>query len=314
MAKNETANTEVESASVDNSKAPLFILLDKVLLKNLRTALGGDRVAFVTDDDSSAYEKLEKKLELAAAATVTKDENGNESGPFYDVAFIPRTGNDSAPLESAATIMLSTVGVRDKKTSTNGIKAIVAYEVPIAADFLAAESEAAQAFVEKVIERECSDVAFSGLRGADMTLADMQRAVEAMPTTVDDIVTTSRETSGVDSDAFDTLWVPFKNSVIKVKAPALLPVLPPKPEVQKAMRSASYALANPSTRAGEESGLWANLLNAMIKIAPDFTDDKGNPTPVDPTSMVEWLEERKELELQYAARTLESSDLAGIEF
>jgi len=307
MAK--TVKNEVESTEVDKSKQPLFILLDKALLKNLRTALGGDRVSFVTDDESSAYEKLEKKLELAAAATTTE-----ESGPFYDVAFVPRMGTEKAPLESANTIMLSTVGVRDKKTSTNGIKAIVAYEVPVAANFLAAESEAAQAFVEKVIERECSDVAFSGLRAADMTLADMERAVKAMPTTVDDIVTTSRETSGVDSDAFDTLWVPFKNSVIKVKSPALLNALPSKPEVQKAMRSASYAKANPATRAGEEANLWAKLLKAMIEIAPKFTDDKGNPTPVDPASMQDWLDERNELELQFAVKTLDDADLAGIEF
>lgn len=314
MAKNENANqatAETESTATPNPAAtPLFILLNKDQLKTLRTALGGDRVLFVTDEESSAYSKLEKRIETAAVAT-TDEESGE---PFFGVRLIPRTGDEGALLQDAESIMLSTVGVRDKKTSTNGIKAIVAYEVPSPSAFLADESDAAQSFVMKVIERECADVAFAGLRAPDMTIADMERAVAAMPTTVGDIVTTSRETSGVDSDAFDTLWTPFKNGIIKEKSPAIYAALPSKAEVQKALRSKAYALANPATRAGEEMGLWVKLLNGLIRVAPEFQDDKGNATPVDPASLNDWLEGRDELELSYSVKTLESADLTQIEF
>lgn len=296
--------TEIETSA--NANAKLMPLLDKPKLKVLRDSLGGDRTRFKTTDEGvTAYEQLES-LVLAA---MEKTKETPESDAFFGLPFLIRQGSESAPITTADEIILATVGVRDKASGVNGIKAIVAFESPSVASFIASETDNVAAFVSKVIERESTDVAFSALRAPDMTLNDLENAVSAMPASVDEIVNTSRDSTGVDTDAFDTLWTSFKAGVLKEKAPKLLAALPTKAEVQKAIRSASYAMANPATRAIEEKGLFVKMATLMIGLAPNFLDDKGQPDPVDPASIQAWLDERATLNLQFTAKTVDADSL-----
>lgn len=313
-AADSTTGAAVETgaaAESNTANAKIVPLLDKALLKNLRTALGGDRVRFETDSESTAYAKLESHLEAAAAACVQKNEADEviESAPFYGLPFVVRQGGEADSIVNANCITLATVGVRDKEKNVNGIKAIVAFESPTVADFLTSESDTVISFIQKVIERETADVAFAMLRAPDMTYADLESAVAGMPASVDDIVTTSRESGGVDTDAFDTLWLPFKNGFLKAKAPNLAAAMPTKTEVQKAIRSAAYAMSNPRTRPIEEKGAFKRVAELMIELAPNFKTDKGEPAPVDSASIQEWLDGRNSLALQYNTQTVDASKL-----
>lgn len=298
----ETTGAEVIAESAANAK--LVPLLDKEKLKSIRTALGGERTFYESKDGRTAFELTNAAVEAAAGKTIDP-----ESGlPFYGLPLVVREGDDAAPITEATRICVATVGVRDKATSTNGFKAIVAFAAPSVADFLESSNEAAKAFIAKLIEREATDVAFSTLRNPDMTLSDLQAAVAGVPATVDDIVTTSRESGGLDTDAFDTLWRPFREGVLKEKAPKIAANLPGKPEVLKAIRSKSYALANAQTRAFEENDIFVKLAKMMIQLGKHFTDKDGKPTPVDVSAIQEYLDERDSLNLAYNVPNLAADD------
>lgn len=299
-----TEKTTATESIPTNSKLP--ILLEKEKLRALRKALGGDRVRFVTDDEESAFDQLSAHLQKVAAAT-TNAESGNE--PFFGVQFFERTGDESAPIENANCIILATVGVRDKATSVNGVKAIVAFESPTVEDFIASTAENVAAFVAKVIERESTDVAFAGLRAMDMTHQDMVQAVAAMPATVNDIVDTSRDSASDEAEAFDELWNPFKIGVLKPRFPKVLAALPVKSEVQKAMRSREYALANPATKALEEAGLFVKMALQLVKLGAMAKDEAGNDSPIDTSSIQGWIDNRNELVLGFSAKVVDKADL-----
>lgn len=308
---------------VNTANAIVKPLLDKESLKALRTALGGDRVAFestvtkTTDANGnevettlSAFEQVEKLIGEVAAKT-TKD----ESGPFFGLPLLTRLGDEKIdPIQKAERIVVATVGQRDKASNTNGIKAIVIFAQPTADEFLSDESEAAAGFVTKLIEREASDVAFSGLRGADMTLADLQSAVESIPATVDAIVTVQRASSGLDTEAFDAVWQSFRMGVLKAKQPVLEAALGKKPEIIKALRSKSYALANPVYTDIEKAGAWVKIGRALVAAGGAMLDKEGKPDPVDMSTVESWLDNRDSVHIAYEVPSISAAQLAEINF
>jgi hypothetical protein len=296
-----------------NPNAAIVPLTDKDKIKSIKAALGSDRVSFTTqtikdangkDVVSTAFEQAEAKLFEAAGKT----------NSFHGLEVIARDG-----IETADRIVVATVGVRIKAVgdspAVNGYKAIVAFSQPTVEEFLQSLEESAMDFVRKLIEREATDVQFSQIRQAE-TIAQLQQAVEGVPQDVSGIVVTSRETgNGLDTDVFDTMWSPFRIGWLKEKAPALVELLPQKPEVIKAIRSKAYALANPKTAAIEERDFFVRIANAMIALAPNFKDKDGKDAPQDTSVIESWLAERDTLALNYKAEIVpDASKLAGLDF
>jgi hypothetical protein len=276
-------------------------LIDKAKVSNIRKALGGDRVTLKTDDDSTAYAKAEALLAKAIGETES----------FYGIPYFVNSPAEK-PLDSADNIVVMTLGYRTK--GANGYKAIIVTQQPTVDEFLA--NEDARDFVAKLIQREASDVAFSaGIRSAE-TYAELENAVSAMPITVESIIVTQRESgSGLDTDTFDSMWSPFRTGFVKEKAPKLFEVLPQKGIVLKAFRSKAFAMQHPACEEIEKAGLFVKLLSAMIQLAPQFKDSKGNATPLDTASLEEWLANRDSLVINYSPDVIaKADDLAAIQF
>lgn len=299
------AETAIDSGA-SNASGALNVLLDTDKVRAIRAALG-DRTAFESDETATAFEKAAKHLDSAAGKT----EN------FYGLHLATGTG-----IESAARIVIATVGVRDKGDSKanppiparNGYKAIVVMKQPAVAEFLADDSDAARTFVSKLIEREATDVAFSGIRGAD-SISELETVMAGLPDTVAGIVENARQGSEAGASSFDIMWQDFRRGFIKVKYPALAAALPQKPDIVKAIKSKSYALANPATKPIEENNLFVKIAEAMIKAAANgLKNEDGSVEILDTSDMAAWLEERESVNIEFKVPEIKASDLAGFDF
>lgn len=303
MAKNEIETNEVTTAdesTTTQANGTLGALLDTDKVKAIRAALGGDRVAFESTPDSSAYDQAAEFLAKVAEKTSN----------FHGLPlFLGKS------LESAGRIMLATVGVRDKGdkakgiAARNGYKAIVAFEQPSVATFLADSSKEAIDFVAKLIEREATDVAFSGIRNAS-TEAELRTVMEGLPTDVASIVTTSRASS-IGEGIFDKHWADFRKGVIAVKWPNINKALPQKPDFIKALRSKSWAEANPVTAPLEERDYFAKITGLFIQACEGIDDDS---IGADIDLVKEWLANRESLNLDFTVKTVDAEDLETLDF
>lgn len=297
--KVETAATE--TAVEYNPNAPLFILLDVDKVKAIRSTLG-DRTYFESTEAESAYAQAEKYLTEAAA----KLDN------FHGLAVAAADG-----IEEASRLVIATVGVRDKgdpsknQPARNGYKAIVIMKQPKADDFIADESEAAQNYWRKLIERETTDVQFSGIRTAD-SLAELQTVLAGLPDTVGGIVENARQGSGAGSSSFDEMWADFRKAWLKVKYPTLDAALPQKPDIIKAIKSKAYALANPVTRPIEENGYFVAMASVMRKMAETIKDSEGNPAPLDTSDIQAWLDGRDSNVIEFKVPEISTESLGGL--
>lgn len=302
----ETSVDSIETNSVDSTAvAPAAtnnfnLVLDAAKAKAIRTKLG-DRTYFSGDESATAIELAGAHLEKAAAETET----------FYGLPIIL-----GERLDTASNIIVATVGVRDKGNATtparNGYKAIVVFAQPTVEEVLSDDSEAAKAFVAKLIERELTDVAYSGIRAAE-TPSDLETVMSGLPTTVAELVENSRTSSAGDS-SFDTMWSDFRKGFLKVKQPELEKMLPSKPEIAKAIKSASYARANPATKMVEEAGLFVKIAAALVKAAQAWKNDSGEVDPLDTSDIQGWLDSRDTTVIDYKVADVTVADLSKLEF
>lgn len=293
--------TEQTNAPKVLDSANLEVLLDADKLKKVRGSLGGDRVALEnkpagTDAEGkeipavSAFEQMEAIVVKAM----------KETDEFYGLPVV-LGGN----LEEAARIVIATVGQRDRDSKKNGIKAVVVLAQPTVEEFLASESEAAQAFVAKLIEREATDVAFSGIRAAE-SLSELETVMAGLPLTVDDIVSTNRAGGSIGDSIFNDHWKDFRAGVIATKYPKIAKALPQKPEFIKALRSSSYAKENPATAGLEEKG-YIKRIGELFVMAVQALD------PDSDTAIVEgWIKERDTLKLDYGVKAVSTEGLEDI--
>lgn len=308
MAKPESINEaamETVSTPATNDNGALVALLDVDKVKSIRSNLG-DRTYFESTEEATAYQQLEKHIAVAAEKTQE----------FFGLPISVADG-----LESASRIVCATVGVRDKGDSSakppiparNGYKAIVIFKQPSYMDFINDESESARNFVQKLIEREATDVAFAGIRGAE-TVADLATVMAGLPDTVAGIVENSRASTGAGSSSFDIMWAEFRRAFLKPKYPKLDAVLPQKPEVAKAIKSKSYALANPVTKPIEENDYFAKIAALMCKMGEAWKGEDGEPSPLDTSDLQSWIDNRESNVIDFKVQEVSASDLAGLDF
>ena len=296
----ETQAASTEETQAVNKNLPLVPLLDVDKVKAIRSNLG-ERTYFESDEESSAFDKANKHITDAAAKTDS----------FYGVAITAANG-----IEEATRLVVATVGVRDKGNgkdipARNGIKAIVVMKQPKADDFIKDESEAAQNFWRKLIERETTDVQFSGIRSAE-SLADLETVMAGLPDTVGGIVENARQGAGAGSSSFDEMWADFRKAWLKPKYPTLDAAMPQKPDILKAIKSKAYALANPVTRPIEENGYFESIANVMIKMAATIKDAEGNPAPLDTSDMAGWLENRATNVIEFKVPEVTKDSIGGL--
>ena len=285
--------TNVESNATATAPAAtngnLVILMDADKVKQVRSKLG-DRTTFETEGESTAYAQAEAHLTKAAG----------ETSNFHGLAIF--TGKD---IESANRLVVATVGVRDKEAKRNGYKAIVVFAQPSIQDFLTDTSDEAIAFVNKLIEREATDVAFSGIRTAE-TMDDMQTVMTGLPVTVADIVTVSRASGGLGDSIFGEYWADFRKGVLKVKYAKLDEALPQKPEFIKALRSSSYAKANPATAELESRGYIKGIGELFVKAVEKIAEQAGEE--VDTDTVKGWIANRDTLNIDYTVKAVTVED------
>lgn len=162
---------------------------------------------------------------------------------------IPLPAFDKWPDEyknAGTRICVSFIGIRglkdDKDQAVNGARGFAIYPLH-AIDAIRAD-ESGEEWLWKIAEKEGSHVALRGLRNVTPALGTeaLAAAAMSMPLSVADYVEESTRDS-MDTSAFDAIWKRFRKILgERPQTAALVPSLPTKGEVLKAIRSKAYAL------------------------------------------------------------------------
>lgn len=164
---------------------------------------------------------------------------------------------------------------RGEGPNSSTVKAIVIYPTPKIDAILS--SDAGQAWLTSIMEKELNHVAVRNLRKAgtpgneELTIAD---AIESMPTSISDYITSNREATGGILEVYNTLWQLIKKALgKKFKAFALANLS--KKELRKGIESASYAsaiypqLEDRTNKAGEKASFFEIAGNFGILLAKE---------------------------------------------
>ena len=161
-------------------------------------------------------------------------------------------------------------------------------------------------FVAKVLEKEFALVAFRNWREFD-SADEFATAVSGAPRSLTDYLTSQVQT--VDTSTFDDIWPDFRETLKKDYKSlwAMLATLG-KGNVLRAIRSKSYALANPDARPLEENNIFVAIANQIITFAEE--------DEMDTSAIKGWLAKRDEVELSYKApeKVEDTSFLKGFTF
>lgn len=268
----------------------------------------GKLPVITTDDDIAAIKKNMRAYTyydsaaalVAAMNTIAKaTENfcglqvfaqGIERGESGDYMLTDETKYaDSTPV-------LAYVGGQNKTAggkSTPVIKAILAFGIPTVDVTLAQAPDLAK----KVLGKEFRHVYFRGFRDAD-TIAAAMSGFEASPVGIEAFAASHARSAAeeLDTDTFDAIW-PAIRKRLTASHPALAKLLPPKGEVIKAMRSASYALG--MYKDLEEKNIFLGLAVTCIEVAQ--SQDK----PLDASTIKSWAVDRNTVNIDYKRVTAE---------
>lgn len=160
-----------------------------------------------------------------AANGVSADEDSGE------IIFDPEIYND------AMDVAVALLTQRGDANSPSTIKAIVVYPSPKIDSVM--DTPAGREWLVGIMQKEINHVAVRGLRKAEDAdgIAD---AVQAMPSTIEDYITSGRDTGGSVLETYNLLWKTIKDAMAK-RAKAFGLANLSKKEMRKAMESASYA-------------------------------------------------------------------------
>jgi len=196
-------------------------------------------------------------------------------------------------------------------TATSRVHCIVIYPMPTLAAILGADvaeftNPAGKAWLESAIETELNHVAVRNLRKA-ADAQEIAEAVEGMPTSVADYITSGREASSGILETYNGLWQIIKKGIGQISKPYALANLSKK-EQRKAMESASYAatiyphLETRLDKKGEKASLFAK--------AAQFGQMLAAEQGLDSTIFDRMLETRESNVIDAAEDTAEEFDFA----
>lgn len=276
-----TTTTTEATADAPESTALVF-LFDEDKVKKIKAAM----------DDYEVFDSVElasAKLEKAMAATE------NFFGLPIQVKGLKEDGTIDSDLYAGQRACLAYITAKGsaKDDKTSGIKGVLLFPVPTVEQFMA--TDAGKAFIDKVAVKEVRLVAFRQVRDST-SLYDFTSGMERIPSNAEEYATESRR-GGIDTDTFDALWAGFK-AALKDRKPEHYAALPQKKQFLDALRSADYAKNTDETRAFEEGGWFAKYAELLIGAAANNKDDKGQPDPLDSSSIKDWLANRDTLILE----------------
>lgn len=205
-------------------------------------------------------------------------------------------------------IAVSVLTQRGEGKNSSTVKGIVIYPTPKLDSILA--SDAGKGWLTAIMEKELNHVAVRQLRKADTPDGmPMAEAVDSMPTTIGDYITSNRETSGGILETFNELWQLIKKGIgQKFKAFSLANLS--KKELRKGIESASYAsaiyptLEDRKNKAGEKASLFELAATFGIMVAKE--------QGLDPAFFERALEGRNEKELAIVEDEDEDFDMEAL--
>ena len=280
--------------------AALTPIIDKDVIKAIKTAIGGDRKEYPTHE--AALEALQAGMEktnsYAGLPVISYREEAFTDEMVAIVACIGVRVKEQAARKE--TLEDGTIKEIPAIPATNGIRGILIFPMPTLDAFLG--DEVGKNWVNKLREREAADVGFSGIRAAESVLS-LCNAVGRMPITVEAISRESNANS-IDTSLFDDNWQAFKDAfVAKNQAFAADGMFPAKPLWLKAIRSKSFAAEHPSTKALEERGYIVTIANLFVKTlkAAKHPETK-EPLNLDTSTIEGWILDREKLDLSTGAK------------
>jgi len=223
------------------------------------------RRIFDSVDEATAY--------INKCQTDFTDFNGY---PVAAVGFTDDGDFDPEVYTDEMRIAVSVLTQRGEGPNSSTVKAIVIYPTPKIEAILA--SDAGTSWLTSIMEKELNHVAVRNLRKADDPKIDnaptLAEAIESMPTTIADFITSSRESSGGILEVYNSLWQLIKKALgKKFKAFALANLS--KKELRKGIESASYAstiypqLEDRTNKAGEKASFFEIAGNFGILLAKE---------------------------------------------
>lgn len=285
--------------------APESTVVENVAIEPLKVTAQIEALSKAFDGQRNEYPTLDAAMAKLESINAAKETEGLFGLPVAVVGYDDSTGEVDPAFYEGSRAVLALVGARGIKTDVgkeaNSFKAVVIFPIPTLASFLSATAEQlaaipenVRAWLDKVIVKEASHVAFRNFRDAN-TMAELLNGAKAAPKSIDEYVTaSSREGSGLDTDTFDALWGSFR-TMLRKNQPALFDLLPQKPEVIKAIRSKAYAETQDETAALESKGVFQRIGEMLILGAKNNKDKDGNPAPLDESTLVDWLAGRDTL-------------------
>lgn len=272
------------------------VSFNETAIESVKKAVGGMRQVFTDNTETNeAGESVVTKTALdkakaafAAASAIAKAEG---------VMALSQT--DEQLTAPGMQPVVAIVGARERNEKTgkmdSGFRAIVMFGMPDANAFISyVDSDGkptGSQWVEKLVEKEAAHVFFRPLRTAD-DAEGLAAAFESdCPRDVDMFVK-QYVGEGLDTDAFDAVWPGFRK-LLNAKLPALVKLLPAKGEVLKAIRSKPYAMAEAELSPLEAQGIFVFIASSMIKAGQAATNDAGEPSPIDMSTLESWLAERE---------------------
>jgi len=216
-----------------------------IMATNANTETKQDKALTVVDDMDSRrlFDTTEE-----ATAYIVKCQADYADFNSYPVAFVGATESgefDPEVYNEDMRVAVSVLTKRGDGPNTTSVHAIVIYPAPKLSAILGLADDAELAnvpgldWLTGIMEKELNHVAVRGLRKAE-NAQEIAEAVESMPTTVADYITSGRETTSGILETFNTLWQIIKKGIGAKSKPFALANLSKK-ELRKSMESASYA-------------------------------------------------------------------------
>lgn len=198
---------------------------------------------------------------------------------------------DSAIYTAEMRVAIAVLTKRGEGAGLSTVQAIVIYPSPTQEAILS--SATGKAWLAGIMEKELNHVAVRNLRKAESE-DDIAEALQTMPTTLENFITSGRESTGGILEAYNDLWQTIKQGIAKASKTFLQANLSKK-ELRKAMESASYAAAvypvleNRKNKAGE-SASW-------FLIAAQFGQELAKQESKDPTVFDKMIATRNEKQI-----------------